>query len=87
MDPKLRAKVVACITDLEALLELLKGGQSEEERWRLLEILLGITSRAEFGLVASHVDQMRGAIQQVAVSAKALEKNAKLISKTNVAGV
>ncbi len=86
MDPKLKAKAIACISDLEALLELLKGGKSEEERWRLLEILFGITSRAENALVATQLDAMRAVVSQAAVMAKGLERNTKLIAKTKGVG-
>jgi hypothetical protein len=81
-DPRrLKTQVVAVNSKLEALLKLIGHQGTAEDKWEYLEILFGITSRAEYELAASHLDSMQAALTQVEVAAKALKATAKVVTK------
>ena len=86
MDPKLlHSRIVAVNSKLSALLDLLKGPSSDDKKWADLEVLLGITSRAEFAIAVSQLETMEVLISQTAVSAKALYENAKSMRASGAA--
>ncbi|MCC7376035.1 MAG: hypothetical protein IT581_15360 [Verrucomicrobiales bacterium] len=71
---KLKSKVQALQLNTEGLLKLLGGGS--DDRLRFWEILKGITTPAEYRLVAHQLDTMQGLVKQVQASAKAIEQTA-----------
>ncbi|MBL9139930.1 MAG: hypothetical protein JNK85_28925 [Verrucomicrobiales bacterium] len=76
---KLKSKVQALQLNTEGLLKLLGGGS--DDRLRFWEILKGITTPAEFRLVAHQLDAMQGLVKQVQASAKVIEQTAAKIGK------
>lgn len=64
--------------ELELILKLLGGTQ--EERWRAIEALTGITSRAVVQIVASQMDAMAQSLKTVNSSLKTLKENSKALS-------
>ncbi len=77
----LKPRVMAVKTRAEALLELLSGKGSDEDRWRDLEILYGITSRLEVAIVTRQLDMMDALLKQTLTSAETLYKNAQAAAK------
>jgi len=73
---EVHAKSIA--NELELMLKLLGG--TPEERWRAIEALTGITSRAVVQLVASQMDAMTQSLKTVNTSLKTLKVNAKALS-------
>ena len=67
----------------KALLDLLSGKGSEEDRWKDIETLYGITSRALYRVVESELHTMETLITQVAASAKALNASAQLSKRSS----
>jgi hypothetical protein len=79
IDPKkIRTQIMEVNSKLQALLDLFG---SKEHVDLDLEILYGITSRAEFAMAASQIEMMNASLAQVTVTAKALYKNAKLVAR------
>ena len=76
---KLKSKVQALQLNTEGLLKLLGGGS--DDRLRFWEILKGITTPAEYRLVAHQLDAMQGLVKQVQASAKAIEQTAAKIGR------
>ena len=76
---KLKSKVQALQLNTEGLLKLLGGGS--DDRLRFWEILKGITTPAEYRLVAHQLDSMQGLVKQVQASAKAIEQTAAKIGR------
>lgn len=70
----LEVHVKAVANELESILKLLGG--TEEERWRAIEALTGITSRAVVTIVGTQLDAVAQSLKTVNVSLKALTKNA-----------
>ena len=85
-DKRLKSKVVAVNSKIEALLKLIGHQGTEDDRWEYLEIIFGITSRAEFELTASHLDSMLAGLSQVEVAAKSLKATAKVVAKSTSTG-
>ena len=86
MDPKLlHSRIMSVNSKLSALLDLLKGPSSDEKKWADLEVLLGITSRAEFAIALSQLETMEALVSQTTISAKALYENAKLMRASGAA--
>ncbi len=71
----LEARVVKLQRNTAALLSLLGG--DDDERLRFWEVLKGITTPAEFTLVAHTLDVMQVQIAQAAGAARAIERSAK----------
>ena len=79
IDPKkIRTQIMEVNSKLQALQDLF--GKKEHVELDL-EILYGITSRAEFAMAASQIEMMNASLAQVTVTAKALYKNAKLVAR------
>lgn len=76
---KLKSKVQALQLNTEGLLKLLGGGS--DDRLRFWEILKGITTPAEFRLVAHQLDAMQALVKQVQVSAKTIEQTARKMGR------
>lgn len=76
---KLKSKVQALQLNTEGLLKLLGGGS--DDRLRFWEILKGITTPAEFRLVAHQLDAMQTLVKQVQVSAKTIEQTARKMGR------
>lgn len=68
MDDKLKAKVQALQLNTAGLLKLL--GQDKQRFW---EILKGITTPAEYRLVAAQIDAMNAAMKQAQTNLKGIE--------------
>lgn len=71
----LEVHVKAVEDDLEAILKLLGG--TSEERFRALEILKGITSRAVVKVVAVQLDAVAQSLKSVHIALKTLTENHK----------
>jgi hypothetical protein len=76
---KLKSKVQALQLNTEGLLKLLGGGS--DDRLRFWEILKGITTPAEYRLVAHQLDAMQNLVKQVQASAKTIEQTAAKIGQ------
>ena len=86
MNHDLKKKFIAVNDKTKALLELLSGKGSEEDRWRDLETLYGITSRALYRVAESELETMATLITQVTASAKALNASAHLSKSSSATG-
>ena len=79
IDPKkIRTQIIEVNSKLQALLDLFGRKEHVEQD---LEILYGITSRAEFAMAASQIETINASLAQATVTAKALYKNAKLVAR------
>ena len=76
----LNPKVRAVQLNLEALLKLLGG--TPEERLRFWEIVKGITTPAQFRVVAGQLDKMQKLVTNVRDGAKTLKTTASKVSKS-----
>ena len=83
MNGDLKHRFVAVNDKTKALLDLLSGNGSEEDRWKDIETLYGITSRALYRVVESELHTMETLITQVAASAKALNASAQLSKRSS----
>jgi hypothetical protein len=78
-DPKkIKTQVMEVNSKLQALLDLFGSKKHVEED---LEVLYGITSRAELALATSQLEMMNALLTQVTITTKALYENAKLVAK------
>jgi hypothetical protein len=73
---KIKAKVEALQLSAEGLFKLL-GSNDPDKKQQFIEILKGVTSRADFVLVESHLAQAQAMLSQVEASVKALTQTAK----------
>ncbi len=71
----LEVKVKAVANELELILKLLGG--TEEERWRAIEALTGITSRAVVQIVGTQLDAVAQSLKSVNLTLKTLKENHK----------
>ena len=75
MPTKLDVHVKAVASELELILELLGG--TEEQRWRAIEALKGITSRAVTSVVATQLQAAAQSLKSVNLALKTLKANVK----------
>ena len=79
-DPKkLKTTVMEINSKLQALLDLFGSKQHVEQD---LEVLYGITSRAEFAMAASQLEMANTLLAQATLTTQSLYSNSKLVAKT-----
>jgi hypothetical protein len=71
----LETSVKAALSEFELILQLLGG--TEEERWRAIEALTGITSRAVVSVVGTQLEAVAQSFKSARLTLTALKKNAK----------
>ena len=81
---KLKGKIEALQLSAEGLFKLL-GSNDPDKRLQFIEILKGVTSRADFLLVEHELTQAHTLIQQVEATVKTLTQTAKEIGTAGAA--
>ncbi len=79
---KMKTLVMEVDAKLHALLDLFGSKEHVEQD---LEVLYGITSRAEFEMAASQLAMTNALLTQATQATKALYKNSKMVAKAKAA--
>jgi len=80
--PDLSNRIQALQLNIEDLLKLLGSGKVHGTLW---ETLKGLTTPAEFRLLARHIDASTNLVKQLRANVDTVQASAKLINKTATA--